>query len=282
MMPGVASYTLMWGLCHIPVRRCGDQSASIGTRNEETDVSAPAKSLRVETSVQRSLLIYLALMAYLVLVKVILELGSVKAVVPSQAGFFSWPMIGFLALAGGFCVWLAPRTGLPDLWDPNIPPRKWLLLPAVLGLAVGGVNLALEATIGTARMMAEAGNVASINVPFPASFWFYSGGAIIVEVLYRLILITLPLWLIANVILRKRGQAAVFWGVALVTSLAETAGLMSVVAGHLDMMLFVGVATYGLNILEAYLFWRRGALAPLVFRFCFYFVWHVVASAIGI
>jgi hypothetical protein len=39
---------------------------------------------------------------------------------------------------------------------------------------------------------------------------------------------------------------------------------------------------YVLNIIEATLFWRYGFLAPLVFRFSYYFVWHIVASALGV
>jgi hypothetical protein len=91
------------------------------------------------------LVIYLALMVYLVVVKVVLELGSVEEILPAQATAFSWPVIGFLALAGGCAVWLGPRTGLPDLWDPTISPRKWLLISAVVGLGLGVVNLAFAA-----------------------------------------------------------------------------------------------------------------------------------------
>src|SRR5262249_44450987 len=121
----------------------------------------------------------------------------------------------------------------------------------------------------------------SINVPFPQSILFYSGGAVVVESLYRLILITLPVALIANVILRKRHTTAVFWVVAPLTSLIEPAGQMSIVAGHLDVMLFLGVGMYGINIFEAYLFWRFGFLAPLVHRLVFYLVWHGVGSLMG-
>jgi hypothetical protein len=46
-------------------------------------------------------------------------------------------------------------------------------------------------------------------------------------------------------------------------------------------MLVLGVAMYGINIFEAYLLWRYGFLAPLVHRLAFYFVWHIVGSAIG-
>ena len=245
-------------------------------------MSAPATSLTAQASVRRSLLIYLALIGYLVLVKITLDLASVGAVVPSQAAIFGWPMIGFVALAGGCAVWLGPRAGLPDLWDPNIPPRKRLLLPAVVGLGLGTVNLAVHAFTGLAQSMAEAANVPSINAPFPASILFYSGGAIVVEALYRLIPITVLLWLIAGVILRKRGQATVFWGVALLASLLEPIGQMSMVAGHLPVVLVVGATMYGMNLFEAYLLWRCGFLAPLAFRVAFYFVWHVVGGVMGI
>ena len=244
-------------------------------------MATTAKSLRAETSTQWSLAIYLALMGYLVLVKVVLELGSVEVIVPAQTALFSWPMIGFLALAGGCAVWLAPRTGLPDLWDPSIPPRKWLLLPAAVGLGLGVLSLVFAAFSGSAQIMAEAANVPSISVPFPESIVFYSGGAIVVEALYRLIPITLTLWLIANVIMRKRGQTTVFWILAVLTSAVEPAGLVGFLAGHPEVILVMVVATFGMNIFEAYLFWRYGLLAPLAFRLAFYLVWHVVGGVIG-
>jgi hypothetical protein len=245
-------------------------------------MSASVKTLRAGTSTRTSLLILLALMACLVLVRFTLELASVDVVVSSQATLFSLPTIGFLAVAGGLCVWLGPRAGLPDLWEPSRSPRKWLLLPAAVGLGLGAVALALHGLIGTARIMAEAANVPTINVPFPESILFYTAGAIIVETLYRLILITVPLWLIGTVILRGRGQATVFWIVALLTSVVEPIGQMSLVAGHPEVMLALGVGMYGMNVFEALLFWRYGFLAPLVFRVAYYLVWHGVASAIGI
>ena len=112
-------------------------------------MSAPATtSLTTESSTRWSLGIYLGLMIYLVGVKATLELGLVDVAVPSQETLFGWPVIGFIALAGGLSVWLGPRTGLPYLW----------------------------------------------------------GGAIVVEALYRLIPLTLLLWLVANVAARRRAR----------------------------------------------------------------------------
>ena len=244
-------------------------------------MSTLPEPLRTETAIRRSLSIYLALMVYLVLVKVVLSLASVKGIVASQAELFGWPLIGVLALAGGISVWLGPRMGLPGLWDASIPTRKRLLLPALVGLGLGVLTLTLQAFTGFMQVLAATANVPSINVAFPASLLFYSGGAIILEVLYRLILITLPLWLIANVILRQRGQTQVFWVLALLTSALEPANQITLLAGHLELMLVAGGATYGMNVLEALLLRRYGFLAPLILRLAYYFVWHIVGGAIG-
>lgn len=226
--------------------------------------------------------IYLALMVYLVLVKVVLSLASVKGVVAAQDNIFSWPMIGVLALAGGVSVWLGPRVGLPALWDPNISARRRLLLPALVGLGLGTVTLALQAITGFVQIVAAAANVSSINVAFPRSVLFYSAGAIILEAFYRLVPITLLLWLIANVILRKRGQTPVFWVLALLTSVLEPAAQIPLLAGHLELMLVAGALTFGMNVYQAYLLRRCGFLAPLALRLGHYVVWHIVGSTIGI
>lgn len=230
---------------------------------------------------RRSLAIFLALMAYLVVVKVVLDLIAVQEVLPGQATAFSWPAIGVLTLLGACSVWLAPRAGLPELWDPNRSPRKWLLFPVIVGLGVGGLNLAHAALSGSPKIMAEAANAPAINVPFPESILFYSGGAIVVETLYRLILITLPLWLIATVILRDRGRVAVFWVLAVLTSLIEPFDFVTLLAGHPDLIAVMVVGGFGINLFEAWLFWRHGFLAPLTFRLAYYLVWHIVGSTIG-
>lgn len=239
--------------------------------------------MAAETSARRSLAIYLALIACLVAVKVIVDLASVEVITPGQATGFSWPMIGFLALAGGCSAWLVPRTGLPGVGDARVSPRRWLLLPAAVGLGLGAVNLAVQAVTGYVRLNPEnSGNAGpSINVPFPESLAFYSGGAIVVESLFRLIPITLLLWLVGNVILRGRAQTPVFWVVAALASVIEPATTVGLFAGSPGLILVVGVGLYGVNLLEALLFRRYGFLAPLTFRLTFYLVWHGVGSAIG-
>ena len=97
-----------------------------------------------------------------------------------------------------------------------------------------------------------------------------------------MIVITLPLWLIANVILRRRGQRPVFWVLALLTSAHEPIVQASFLAGHPGLMLVIGIWTYAINVFEVLLFRRYGFLAPLSFCFAYYLVWHIVGSVIGL
>jgi hypothetical protein len=249
-------------------------------RSEGT-MSTPAKPPGAETPVRRSLLIYAGLMAYLAAVAAVFSVVSVKVVVASQAELFRWPMVAVLTLLGGISVWLGPRVGFPGLWDARISTQNRLVFPALVGLGLGVVNLALQGFTGAAHIIAEAANVSSINVAFPDSLLFYSAGAIILEAIYRLIPITLPLWLIANVILRKRGQTPVFWTLALFTSAIEPAEQIGFFEGHHALIVITGVSTYALNVFEAHLWRRYGFLAPLAFRVAYYVVWHIVGGALG-
>lgn len=244
-------------------------------------MTMPAKSSSADAPGVRSVLIYMALMAYLALVKVILELTSIKGVLAAQDQLFRWPVIGVFTVLGGVSAWLVPRAGLLELWDARISARTRLLLPVVAGLGLGAVNLAIHTFTGWAKLMAAAANVASINVAFPGSILFYSAGAIIIESSYRLIFIVPPLWLISTVLLRRRGHTAVFWVLALLIAMIEPMDQMSFVAADRQMMLISGTFTYALNVFEAYLLWRQGFLAPLAFRVAFYMVWHVAGGLLG-
>ena len=242
---------------------------------------AKPPSAAAETPGLRSVLIYIGLMAYLALVKVVLGLASIKGVLATQDQLFRWPVIGGYTVLGGISAWLMPRTGLPDLWEARISTRTRLLLPMLAGLGLGAANLVVHVWTGFAKILAEAANIPSINVEFPASILFYSGGAIIIESTYRLILIAPPLWLISTVLLRRRGHTPVFWVLALLIAVLEPMDQMSFVAGHPEVMLVSGTFTYALNVIEAYLLWHRGFLAPLAFRICFYLVWPGLGGALG-
>jgi hypothetical protein len=112
---------------------------------------------------------------------------------------------------------------------------------------------------------------------FPGSLLLYPGGAIIVEVIYRLLPVPLLLWLVSSLILRGRGQAQTFWILAALTSLLEPAsqdlsyipyGIVPVAASF--------IPEYAFNFVQASYFRRCGVVAAIVVRWGNYLVWHIV------
>jgi len=219
--------------------------------------------------------IYLGLIATAVIIKAILASTSVKAMLPAQAASQNWKFFVPVAILGLVGVWLSQKTGFPAMWDARISSGQRFLIPALLGLAGASILVLLNL----------AQPLGQINVPFPASILFYVYGGIESEIVSHLIPIPFFLWLISSLILRNRWQAQVFWGVAIVLSLVEPLGMISVLSqmgllAQSIIPLFMVMVTYGINLIGAYLFRKSGFLAPLTMRLSLYLIWHVVFGAI--
>jgi hypothetical protein len=99
----------------------------------------------------------------------------------------------------------------------------------------------------------------------------------LVEVLYRLLLIPVLLLLVSNLLLRGRGQAPVFWALAVLTSLLEPLSQSvdwRVLSGPV-LFFYVG-EMFALNLAQAAFFRKYGFLAAILVRVAFYLVWHVL------
>jgi len=198
-----------------------------------------------------------------------------------RVGLFSWPSIAIFGAAGALGVWLAHRTGFPAAWDPRISDRDRLVYPILIGLAFGaalvGHDLLFHWTDAFRRLNPDLPSFNALG-PFPGPLLFCSGGAIFVEVFYRLLPIPLLLWLISNVALRGRGQDQVFAALAALTSLIEpvTQDLPALQRPELAVAAsVVFVIDYALNLVQAILFRRSGFLAAILMRVATYAVWHV-------
>jgi hypothetical protein len=239
---------------------------------EQTERSSP--------STRGSYLIYLGMLAVLLVVKLILIFAPVSYIVSSQEAAFSWPSIFLVAVLGGVGLFLSKRTGFPEWWDARVSARARLLLPVGIGLVAGALFLLVEHFTHFDQIAAATTGKASINVPFPASIYFYLGGAIITEILYRLAPLPILLWLISSLALRHHFQRQVFWILAILLSLVEPLAQVTVFAGHLQVMLILGSSIYAVNLLEAWLFRRYGFLAPVTLRLSFYLVWHIIGGVL--
>jgi hypothetical protein len=237
------------------------------TENRRFTTLSPKKSVSV------SIKVYASLVAILVLIKMILAFTPVRVIVPAQAAGSSWQFLLPLTILGLVSVWLSQKTGFPEMWGTS--PTHWFPISALLGLGAAGILILLN-------LIQPLG---VINVPFPISILFYAQGGIETEMVLHLIPIPLLLWLISSLILRNRWQEQVFWGVAIMLSLCEPLGMLSVISqtGLLEQSIipmFMIIVSYSMNVIGAYLFRKFGFLAPLTMRLSLYLAWHVVFGAL--
>lgn len=220
---------------------------------------------------------FMALVAYLALVKLIILVVPATFRSVEQAAVFDWPFIAIVAVAGVAGLWFARKTGFPEAWDARVSPAQRFVIPGLLGLAVAVPSVAIDMLTRYSTIEALQHGQPRANIDFPASALIYPGGAIVVEVIYRMLPLPLLLWLISTVLLRGRGQTWVFWALALATSLIEplTQDLNLGQFGA-PVMVSVFLLDFALNMGQAALFRKYGFLAAIAMRVVFYVVWHMM------
>ena len=220
-----------------------------------------------------SLRVFGGLAAWLVLVKLALAAWPGVFRSPAQAKVFEWPWLALWIALGAAGALLSGRTGFAPAWRRN-SLRSRLLAPALWGLGFGVAAIATDAMTGWTGFVAKRLGIPTIHIPLPASLLVYPGGAIIVEILYRLFPIPLVLWVFGR-ISRGRGIERAFWVLAAVTSLIEPLGDLGLRPLGVAAMAAVFAEDYALNFAQAWTFRRSGFLASIVLRVVFYLVWHI-------
>lgn len=220
------------------------------------------------------LVAYLALSAFLVTV-----VFPVQFVDRSQSGFFEAQGVIALGVMGLIGVLLSMRTGFPSAWDARVSNTQRFVIPIAAGVVLGSLFLATDLITDMSRLKQEHLNLQSTDVAFPASVFFYSAGAIFVEVVYRLLTIPLLLGLISIVVRSQGAREKVFWMLAILTSLIEpltnTAASQYLAPLALTVVL---VQSFAANFLQAVFFRKYGFLAAILLRVAFYIPYHVIGD----
>lgn len=191
--------------------------------------------------------------------------------------FFDPLPIAIVGLVGGLGVLFAARVGLPSAWDKRVSQRTRFVYPLLVGAGLGIVSIALELLTGGISFVVEDLNLERFHAPLPGSVLLYGGGAIVLEVVYRLFLIPVLLWAAIRLGLPDRYRIATFVLIAVVTSFLEPLGQTSVAieAGRYDLAITQFALGFAYNLLQAFFFLYGGFLAALSVRWGHYAVWHV-------
>jgi hypothetical protein len=220
--------------------------------------------------------IYIGLIAFMVMVKVVFLLFPTTFPGADQEGAFYWTTILIIAVMGSIGLFLSRRTGLPDIWDARVSNRQRFLIPAIIGLVYGVITV-----------LHDLPKPSPVHLRLPLSIPFYTFGAILLETMLRLFAIPLLVWLISNLLLRGRWQTQVFWLAVVVAALYEPLPFIRVdlsaalpIAYASIILKWATETLFLANVASGWLFRKYGFLAPLVMRLSFYLIWHIIYGGI--
>ncbi len=228
--------------------------------------------------VSNSVWVWLALVAYLVIVKIILDAFLPQAFAdPAQASQFSWVSLAIYSVVGLVGVLLSLRTGFPDAWEAGQSLWPRLILPTAIGIGLGILMVLIDLSTGFTRLFAANHGLTQQYTNFPSMFLIFTAAPIIVETAYRLFIIPLLLWIVSSLILKGKVQTEIFWILAILTSLLEPLGQISDLQVLPQVLaITLGVIYFGINMIQAGFFRKYGFLAAIMVRVGFYLVWHVL------
>ncbi|OIN60698.1 hypothetical protein [Arsenicibacter rosenii] len=176
-----------------------------------------------------------------------------------------------LIVIGGAGVWLAPRTGFPDLLDARVPDSQRFLFPFLIGLGFGAADIAVFTLV---MHPAPVTGLMPFMQPFPYSLLLYGSGALYTDTLYRLIPIPVLMWGAGNLLLKDTRNEHLFRGLALLTSLIEP--IDQLITDTPELALYSFMTGYAMNLLQALYFRQSGFLAGLMIRLGHYTLWHIL------
>ncbi|MBV7331533.1 hypothetical protein KFU94_25515 [Chloroflexi bacterium TSY] len=213
---------------------------------------------------------------YLGLVVAMFTLHGVKLLLPLQVNSgqqTSWLLVTITAVLGGVGFVLSSKIGFPEMWDAQIPLRRRLWMPLLWGLGIGTLMVLFD-------LVQPMGY--GLQTRFPDSVPIFALGGLLEEIQIHLFVLPLFIWIISNLALRGRRQTEIFWGVAIIGAVAywglQMFGLATMFPEKFTLTLAVQffVIIVGSITGGAVLFRQGGFLSALIFRYGFYFMWHIL------
>jgi len=183
-----------------------------------TNVQVKAEKTWSANVFSSSIFVWLLLVAYLALVKLVILPLFPPIAIAAVAAIFSWDIILIAGFIGSVGLWIADRTGFMPALDPRVSNRQRYLIPVLIGGAIGTLASLLDFVTKGTEFIAENMGVASFNTDYPLSLFIYTSGTVIIEAIFRLFLFPVLLWLISYVILKKRWLEQTFWVLILLFS----------------------------------------------------------------
>jgi hypothetical protein len=175
-----------------------------------------------------------------------------------------------LMLLGVPFLFLQSKARLPEFWSENIIHKNRFLIPALIGITFGLLDILVVKVMMHPEPYTE---LPPFLQPFPYSLFLYFSGAFEVEVFYRLIPLTLFL-LVGTWYHKGKFYQAFFLAGSILTALREP--LEQLPEGNVYFIGYSLLTGFLMNYLQALWYQKAGFLASLTIRLSHYLCWHII------
>jgi hypothetical protein len=182
---------------------------------------------------------------------------------------WDWSNILILLIGLPF-IFLFEKAVIPQFLEPKVNNRNRFLIPILIGLFFGILDVLIVKFILHPDPYSE---LPPFLQPFPYSIFLYFSGAFEIEVFYRLIPISLGLF-IASKIKSGKYLGPTFWILAVLTAFREP--LEQFPSGEIWFIVYALISGFAMNFLQAVYFKKAGFLASLSIRLGHYLLWHIL------
>jgi len=215
---------------------------------------------------KKSLLIFISLL----IIATITVVWS-QSLALTQDGIRVWSWNSWLILLAGLpFILIQKEAGLPELLEPSVSNRQRFWQPLLIGFLFAIPDVII---VGFIMHPEPYTSLPPFLQPFPYSLSLYSSGGLEIEIFYRLIPITLLLWLVSEKLLKGKYREIVFWTVAILTAIREP--LEQWPSGSTWFILYALVSGFAMNLWQAYQYRKAGFLGALMIRYGHYLIWHI-------
>lgn len=182
-----------------------------------------------------------------------------------------WTSYNLIVLLLGIpFLFLQRRANLPDFFEKKITNRNRFLLPGIIGSVFGILDVIIIKWVLHPEPYSE---LPPFLQPFPYSMFLYFSGAFEVEVFYRLIPLTVILF-IGKMVADGKYFNVFFIVAALLTSLREP--LEQLPSGGTYFIIYSLLTGFMMNYLQVIHYKKSGFLASLSLRLGHYLFWHIL------
>jgi hypothetical protein len=216
---------------------------------------------------KKSLLIFISLL----IIATITVVWS-QSLAGTQDGIRVWNWSSWLILLAGLpFVLIQKEAGLPELLDPSVSNQHRIWQPLLIGFLFAIPDVII---VGFIMHPEPYTSLPPFLQPFPYSLSLYSSGGLEIEIFYRLIPITLLLWLVSEKLLKGKHREIVFWTIAILTAIREP--LEQWPSGNTWFIVYALASGFAMNLWQAYQYRKAGFLSALMIRYGHYLIWHIL------